>query len=140
MADWGPVTYTVGSSSTPTFPAYQWKDPAINNPTTVKFTLTSAQVTNHTIRSGITAAYANARPQITVNSWTSAVPSPSTQPSTRSLTTGTYRENNTTFSYDVPASAFVAGTNTLTINVASGSGSATGYLSASYSYDCIDML
>jgi rhamnogalacturonan endolyase len=43
------------------------------------------------------------------------------------------------FTYDVPASAFVAGTNTLTINVASGT-AGTGYLSPGYAYDALDML
>jgi rhamnogalacturonan endolyase len=56
------------------------------------------------------------------------------------MTVGTYRENNTTFTYNVPASAFVAGTNTMAINVVSGSGTSSGYLTASYSYDCIDLL
>ncbi len=139
LASWGPVTYTVGTSATSTFPAYQWKDPAINQPTTIKFNLTAAQVTNHTVRIGITTAYSNGRPQITVNGWTSTVPAASTQPSTRTLTIGSYRGNNTTFTYAVPASAFVAGTNTLTINVASGSGATSGYLTASYSNDCIDL-
>ncbi len=69
MASWGPVTYTVGSSAVSDFPAYQWK--AINNPTTVRFTLSSSQIAARTVRIGITAAYASGRPQITVNSWTS---------------------------------------------------------------------
>ena len=56
MASWGPVTYTVGSSSDGNFPAYQWKD--VNNPTTVKFTLASSQLAARTVRIGITAAYA----------------------------------------------------------------------------------
>ena len=58
MASWGPVTYTVGSSTAASFPAYQFKD--VNNPTTVKFTLTPAQVAARTVRIGITAAYAAA--------------------------------------------------------------------------------
>jgi len=90
------------------------------------------------VRIGITAAYANARPQISVNSWSSAVPSASSQPDSRSLTIGTYRGNNTTFTYSVPASAFVAGTNTVTINAASGSGN-TGFLSAGFAVDAVDM-
>ena len=97
MASWGPVTYTVGSSSAANFPAYQFKD--VNNPTTVQFTLSSSQVAARTVRIGITAAYAGGRPQITVNSWTSAAPSPSSQPSSRSLTIGTYRGNNTLYTY-----------------------------------------
>jgi rhamnogalacturonan endolyase len=137
MASWGPVTFTVGSSSDSEFPAYQFKD--VNNPTTVIFSLTSSQVAARTVRIGITAAYAGGRPQITVNDWTSSAPSPSSQPDSRSLTIGTYRGNNTLFTYAVPASAFVAGTNTMTINSISGSAALSDYLSPAYSYDCVEM-
>jgi rhamnogalacturonan endolyase len=137
MASWGPVTYTVGSSAVSDFPAYQWK--AINNPTTVRFTLSSSQVAARTVRIGITAAYASGRPQITVNSWTSAAPAASSQPNSRSLTIGTYRGNNALYTYNVPASAFVAGTNTMTITVISGSAGLGGYLSPGVSYDCVEM-
>lgn len=136
MSAWGPVTYTVGSSTASSFPAYQWKD--VNNPTTVQFNLSQSQLTSHTLRAGITCAYANARPQVTLNSWSSSIPSPSTQPDTRTLTTGTYRGNNVTYTYNIPASAFVVGMNTLKLYVVSGSGS-TKFLSAGYSYDCVEL-
>jgi rhamnogalacturonan endolyase len=137
MASWGPVTYTVGSGSASEFPAYQFKN--VNNPTTVRFTLTSSQIAARTVRIGITAAYAGGRPQISVNNWTSSAPSPSSQPSSRSLTIGTYRGNNTLFTYAVPASAFVVGSNTMTITVISGSAALSDYLSPSFSYDCVEM-
>lgn len=136
MSAWGPLTFTAGSSPATDFPAYQWA--GVNNPTTVRFTLTSGQLAARTVRIGLTAAYANGRPRITVNNWTSSIPSPSSQPSSRSLTIGTYRGNNALFSYSVPASALVAGTNTLSISVVSGSGS-TAFLSAGYSYDCVEL-
>jgi rhamnogalacturonan endolyase len=136
MSGWGPMTFTVGSSAVSTFPAYQWKD--VNNPTTVKFTLGSGQIAARTVRIGLTAAYAGGRPQIQVNNWTSPGPGPSSQPSSRSLTIGTYRGNNAQFTYQVPASAFAAGTNTLTITVISGSGG-SGYLSPGFAYDCVEM-
>jgi len=136
MSSWGPTTYTVGSSSVGDFPAYQWK--GVNNPTTVEFSLTSSQLAARTVRIGITAAYAGGRPQITVNNWTSSAPSPSSQPSSRSLTIGTYRGNNALYTFAVPASAFVSGTNTLAISVISGSGG-SAYLSPGFSYDCVEM-
>jgi rhamnogalacturonan endolyase len=137
LASWNPGTYVVGSSSASSFPCYQWA--AINGAQKVQFTLTAAQAAAaHTVRVGITIAYAGARPDITVNSWNSANASASTQPSTRSLTVGTYRGNNTTYTFAVPASAFVTGTNTLTLTPISGSGGAL-YLSAGYSIDCVDM-
>lgn len=134
-ASWGPVAYALGSANNK-FPAALWK--AVNSGTTVTFNLTSAQLAARTLRIGITAAYASGRPQVTLNGWSSATPAASAQPSSRSLTIGTYRGNNTTFSYAIPASAFVAGTNTLTINVASGSSGAT-FLSPGFSVDCIDL-
>jgi rhamnogalacturonan endolyase len=89
---WGPVTFTVGSSATSAFPAAQWVGE--NNPTTIKFNLSGSQVAAHTVRIGITAAYAGGRPSVTVNAFTAPAPSPSNQPSSRSLTIGTYRGNN----------------------------------------------
>jgi rhamnogalacturonan endolyase len=94
---------------------------------------------SRTVRIGITAAYAGGRLQITVNGWTSPAPSASAQPSSRSMTIGTYRGNNTLFTHAVPASAFVAGVNTMTITVISGSGSLSNYLSPAVSYDCVEM-
>ena len=137
ISTWNPGVYTVGVSSPATgFPCYQWKN--VNGTQTVQFTLPPALVAAYTIRVGITCAYSNARPQITVNSWTSPSPDPSTQPSTRSLTIGTYRGNNTTYAFSVPASAFVAGTNTMTLFPISGS-TGTTFLSPGYSVDCVDM-
>ncbi|MEO7495059.1 MAG: polysaccharide lyase family protein, partial [Massilia sp.] len=133
---WGPVTFAVGGA-TNSFPAAQWKD--VNSPTKVTFNLTSAQVANHTVRIGITAAISGGRPQIQINNWTSAAPAASSQPSSRSITIGSYRGNNALYTYAVPASAFVVGTNTMTINVISGS-SGTTYLSPAVSYDALDML
>ena len=75
---------------------------------------------------------------MSLNTSTSAAPDPSSQPTSRTLTVGTYRGNNVTYTYNIPASAFVAGTNTLNLTVISGSG-ATGFLSAGYSYDCVEL-
>jgi rhamnogalacturonan endolyase len=136
-ASWGPVTYAVGAPFN-TFPAVQWKT-GVNNPTKVTFNLTQDQLSNHTIRIGITTANSGGRPIISVNGWSSSAPSPSTQPNSRSVTTGNYRGNNTMYTYAVPASAFVVGTNTLTINVASGS-SGADFLSPDFAYDALDML
>jgi len=132
---WGPVTFTVGGAAS-TFPAAQWV--AVNNPTTIRFNLAANQLAAHTVRIGITAATAGGRPSITVNSFSSAGPAASNQPSSRSLTIGTYRGNNTLFTFHVPASAFVAGSNTLVIHVISGS-TGTGFLSPGYSYDAIEL-
>ncbi|AMW13655.1 rhamnogalacturonase B precursor [Streptomyces qaidamensis] len=132
----------VGSGETAAFPCYLWKD--VNSGILVYFRLTAAQAAAaHTLRIGVTTAYANGRPQVTVNdTWTSAIPAPPTQPDTRSLTNGSYRGNNHTFSYSVPASAWKTDAgqyNVLRIDVVSGSGT-TGYLSAGTAIDAIDLL
>ncbi len=131
----------IGNNETASFPCYLWKD--VNSGIVVYFKLSAAQAAAaHTLRIGVTTAYANGRPQITVNNWTSPIPSPPSQPSTRSLTVGSYRGNNYTFSYSVPASAWLTDTsqyNQLKISVVSGSGT-TSYLSAGTSIDAIDLL
>ncbi|WP_329269431.1 rhamnogalacturonan lyase B N-terminal domain-containing protein [Streptomyces sp. NBC_01451] len=133
----------VGSGTeTSGFPCYIWKD--VNSGLLVYFKLTAAQAAAaHTLRIGVTTAFANGRPQVVVNdTWTSAIPSPPTQPTSRSLTNGSYRGNNNTFTYSVPASAWLTDTsqyNVLKINVVSGSGT-TSYLSAGTAIDALDLL
>jgi Rhamnogalacturonan lyase B, N-terminal/Polysaccharide lyase family 4, domain III/Polysaccharide lyase family 4, domain II len=135
MASWSPGSYVIGSASATAFPAYMWK--SVNDGQVVQFNLSAAQLVNSTVRIGITTAHANGRPRITVNGWTASNPAPSTQPSSRTLTVGTYRGNNTMYSFAVPASALVVGSNTMTINVISGS-SGTTYLSPGVSIDALD--
>lgn len=141
MAYWTPADYIVGTSSPATgFPAYQWK--SVNGSINVRFNLTKSQIvasSTYTLRVGITAAYASARPQVTVNGWTSTVPAASSQPNSRSLTVGTYRGNNAMFSYTIPAEQLVVGQNILTLAPASGS-SGTQYLSPGYAYDALDLI
>jgi len=135
---WGPVTFTVGSSSTGSFPSCQFR--GTNSPTTIKFNLTSAQAgAAHNLNIGITTAYNNGRPSVTINGHALSNPGASTQPGDRSLTTGTYRGNNTTFTWSIPASDFVTGQNTLTITPISGSGDLSPWLSASWAYDCVEL-
>lgn len=138
MSSWLPATFVVGTSSAVSgFPAYQWKD--VNNARVIQFTLTSTQVQNLTLRLGTTADFNGARPQITVNnSWTSAIPTAPPKGS-RNLTVGTYRGVNRLYSFDIPSTALVAGSNTVTINVVSGT-SGTAYLSPALSYDAVDLI
>ncbi|MEI3115046.1 MAG: polysaccharide lyase family protein [Eubacteriales bacterium] len=78
---------------------------------------------DHTLKIGITGSYIGGRIQPSVNSWTSKLPSASNQPGTRLMTIGTYRGNNYTYSFTVPASAFNKNTrdwNQLKLNVISG--------------------
>lgn len=138
-APWNPGVFMVGEDDpAAAFPAVQFR--AANSPTAIEFVLAPNQIVDLTLRIGITCAYANGRPQVGVNgAWTSAVPAQSTQPNSRSFTLGTYRGNNWLFTYTIPASALVVGTNTLTINPASGSTDLGTWLSAGWAYDAVEL-
>lgn len=137
MALWNPGVFTVGQSSAETdFPAYQWQD--VNNSLKIIFTLAQEDISDYTLRVGITVAYAGARPSVIVNEW-KGTKSATTQPDGRSLTVGSYRGNNATFDFLIPASALLVGENSLTINVSSGS-DGNGWLSPGYSFDALDMM
>ncbi|MDR6719236.1 rhamnogalacturonan lyase B N-terminal domain-containing protein [Paenibacillus sp. 2003] len=135
---WGPVTYATGSA-TNRFPAIQFRGQ--NSPTTITFNLNASQAaSSHMLNIGITAAYNNGRPSVTVNGHALTNPAASSQPNSRSFTIGTYRGNNTTFSWNVPASYFVNGSNTITITPISGSSDLGNWLSAGWVYDCVELL
>src|SRR5262249_5703008 len=133
MSNWGPLTYVVGDPIS-NFPMACWQ--TNNNPVTILFNLASLPTNSLTLRAGITCAYAGGRPKPTVNSYSpSSNPSPSTQPSSRSLTVGTYRGNNWLYTFSIPASAFVLGQNMLILNIISGSGSIGPYLNPGCAFD-----
>ena len=138
---WTGGIHTVGSSHVTDFPCYQWAD--INDGRKIRFKLTAQQLASgHTLNIGITTAFANGRPRITVNDWASALPAPAKEPTTRSLTVGSYRGTNHTYSYTVPASAWIKSADTyqeLTIHIVSGSGG-SAYLSPGVSYDVVELL
>ncbi|MFT3867416.1 MAG: rhamnogalacturonan lyase B N-terminal domain-containing protein [Nibricoccus sp.] len=138
MTPWGPITYTVGVDPLVAFPSAEFR--LKNSPTTIKFNLAPNQVTDLTIRVGITCNYAGGRPTVNVNNvWNSSVPAAPSQPGTRTITVGTYRGNNNTFSWTIPASALVAGTNTLTLTPVSGTSDIGPFLSASYVFDAVEL-
>ncbi|WP_457443122.1 rhamnogalacturonan lyase B N-terminal domain-containing protein [Roseateles sp. P5_E4] len=138
MASWNVSPFVIGQSNAATqWPAYQWKD--VNNGLQVRFTLKRGQNTVPLrLRLGTTADFAGARPQVTVNSWTSAIPAAPPKVS-RNLTVGTYRGFNRTYSFDIPAAQLVVGTNVLTINTVSGTAGAA-FLSPALSFDAIDLI
>jgi rhamnogalacturonan endolyase len=137
LASWTPGPFAVGTSTAAQFPAYQWK--AINNGQVIRFRLTADQLKASQVRVGTTIAQNGARPVITVNSWSSPFPAAPSQPKTRNLTVGTYRGNYNLYTFNVPASALVAGDNTITISVISGT-VADAWLSPGVSYDAIDFV
>ncbi|HTS17682.1 MAG TPA: rhamnogalacturonan lyase B N-terminal domain-containing protein [Verrucomicrobiae bacterium] len=136
MSPWVPTTFTVGSDPTSKFPSIQMR--GTNSPTVIQFNLTAAQITNMTLRIGITCAYNNGRPQVSIQGYTSG-PTYSTQPNSRSFTIGTYRGNNAMFTYNIPSNNFVVGQNTITIAPISGSSDLSPWLSAGWVYDAIEL-
>jgi rhamnogalacturonan endolyase len=137
MAPWSTPQFDIGVSKATDFPAYQWK--AVNGSIQIRFTLTQAQMANYVLRAGITTAFANGRPTVMVNGHRAPIPAASHQPSTRTLTVGSYRGNNTMFSFPIPASALVIGTNTVTLGIASGT-SGEKFLSPGVAYDAVDFI
>ncbi len=137
-ASWAMTDFTLENNPTPQFPAIQARQ--VNGVLTLRFNLTAAQAAvGHTLRIGITTAYNGGRPKVTVNGWTSSNPAAPSEPDTRTFTVGTYRGNNILYTYNVPASAFAAGQNVLTIFPISGSSDLGGWLSAGYVFDCVQM-
>ncbi|KAB5591555.1 Rhamnogalacturonate lyase [Ceratobasidium theobromae] len=92
MSNWGPVTYTIGSSKPSSFPMAQFIQ--VNNPTTIKWTANSSQIGARTLRIRITWSFANARPVVKVNSWTSAAPAAPPRINSRGVTRNSYRGHN----------------------------------------------
>ncbi|KAL7273879.1 hypothetical protein RUND412_003240 [Rhizina undulata] len=135
MSDWGPLTYTVGTSSLDEFPMAQVKD--VNNPTTITFSVTDISGT-FVVRIGTTLAFSNGRPQIIVNSWTSSAPAAPTKIDSRGLTRGAYRGYGESYDFTLPSGTIVSGTNTIQINVISGN-TGDAFLSPNFIYDAVEL-
>ncbi len=157
MSPWGTFTdttdttamtnYTVGTSALNTWPMAEWKeattDPTkpIDNINRITFTLTAAQVVASTLRIGITRSGAGGRPIISVNGGSfSSAPASSTQATGRGVTLGNWRGNNVTYNYSISAGSLHAGTNTIDIEVASGSSDTDPWLGPWFIYDGIDLV
>ena len=119
MSSWGPLTYTVGSSALTDFPMALFK--AVNAPVTIKFTLSSAPSGTTTLRIGTTLSFAGGRPAAVINSYTAATPAAPTKIDSRGVTRGAYRGYGEVYDVSIPAGTLIAGSNTITIDVASGS-------------------
>ncbi|KAH7063647.1 putative rhamnogalacturonate lyase A [Macrophomina phaseolina] len=128
MADWGPVTYTVGSSSDSSVPMALFKD--VNDPLTISFTLTSSQATGAaTLRVGTTLSFAGGRPSVTVNDYSDSAAAP-TKIDSRGVTRGAYRGYGEIYDFELPDGT-LSTSNTITISVISGS-SGTDFLEPNF--------
>ncbi|KNZ80904.1 putative rhamnogalacturonate lyase A [Termitomyces sp. J132] len=136
MSNWGPITFTVGSSSVGSFPMAQFKD--VNNPTTIKWTASTSQIGARTLRIRTTEAFAGGRPQIIVNSWTSSAPAAPPKVDSRGVTRGTWRGFNQVYDFAIPSGTLVAGSNTIQISTISGSAGDV-FLSPNFVYDSVEL-
>ena len=135
MSAWGPLTYTVGTSTPADFPMALFK--SVNSPVTVKFTLPSAITTPSLLRVGTTLAFAGARPSVMVNGYGQDFGAP-VKIDSRGVTRGAYRGNGEIYDMNIPPGTLVAGANTITISVLSGS-SGIGFLSPNFVFDCVEL-
>lgn len=129
MSSWGPLTYTVGTSKLTDVPMALFK--GVNDPFTIKFTLSAAQAGAATLRIGTTLAFASGRPQAKINSYSAAAPAAPVKIDSRGVTRGAYRGFGEVYDIKIPAGTLVAGANTITITVASGSSGAS-YLAPNF--------
>lgn len=149
MSPWADATgltnFIVGTSTDADFPMAEWKvqtsaGPVIDTTNRITFDLTAEQAaTALTMRIGITRMD-HGRPSISVNGVGQSVPGLTTQPNSRGVTLGNWRGNNTLYTWNISTSALHAGTNTIDISCASGSGSAGNYLSPWHIYDALDLV
>ncbi|KAJ5040183.1 hypothetical protein NUH16_009985 [Penicillium rubens] len=136
MSSWSPATYTVGTSKVSSFPMALFK--SVNSPVTIKFTASSDQTGAATLRIGTTLAFASGRPQVKVNSYSGPTPAAPTNLNSRGVTRGAYRGLGEVYDVSIPAGTIVAGSNTITISVASGS-SGDKFLSPNFIFDCVEL-
>ena len=105
----------------------------------VSFSLTKEQASaGAKLVVGTTLSFKGGRPKPTIGKWTGATPKTPRDLNSRGITRGGYRGFGEMYEFPVPASALVAGKNTLTLGVY-GSGD-KDYLSANYILDAIKMV
>ena len=117
MSSWSPGT--VASTATSSWPMAMFVD--VNNGQKITFSLSSAISSSATLRIATTLSFAGGRPQATVNSYTCSAPAAPTKIDSRGVTRGAYRGHGEIYDCTIPAGNLVSGTNTITINVISGS-------------------
>ncbi|GMG16618.1 unnamed protein product [Phytophthora fragariaefolia] len=138
MDAWGPITFAAGSDDDSKFPLAQFR--AANDDIKITFSLTDAQAAeDKTLKIGLTLAQLGARSGVKVNDYQTVTPE-SVAVKTRGITRGVTMGNYKLYEYAIPSSALVAGSNTITVSIASGaSDPAQTYLSASVVFDALEL-
>lgn len=138
MDAWGPITFAAGTDEDSKFPTAQFR--AANDDIKITFNLTDAQAgQDKTLKIGVPLAQVNARSDVKANDFETET-APSVAVKTRGITRGVTMGNYKLYEYAIPSSALVAGSNTITLSVASGSPDpAQKFLSASYVFDALEL-
>lgn len=135
MSKWG-GTHVVGTGTAKDFPMAIFAK--AGGPGQIVFTLTKEQAAGGaTLRVGTTLSFKGGRPKPTIGTWTGASPKVPRDLNSRGITRGGYRGHGEVYDFQIPASALVAGKNTLSLGVY-GTGD-EGYLSANYIVDAVEL-
>lgn len=122
MSPWSPGA--VASTAASSLPMAIFK--GVNSGQAVSFSLggaaaAAAASSAATLRIATTLAFAGGRPQATVNGFTCPAPAAPAAVDSRGVTRGAYRGLGDVYDCSVPSGTLKSGTNTVTINVISGS-------------------
>lgn len=117
MSSWSPGT--ISSTAASSFPMAIFKN--VNNGQVISFSLGSAVSATATLRMATTLSFAGGRPQATVNGYTCSAPSAPVSIDSRGVTRGAYRGWGDVYDCSIPSGQLTSGTNTVTINIVSGS-------------------
>jgi rhamnogalacturonan endolyase len=131
MSAWGPLTYSVGTSTLNDIPMALIKEV---NSLTIKFNLASTQTGAATLRIGTTLAFSNGRPQAKINDFTGPAPAAPVKIDSRGFTRGAYRGHGEVYDVAVPAGTLKGGANTIVIDCISGN-AADGFLGPNFVCD-----
>ncbi|KAE9066077.1 putative rhamnogalacturonase [Phytophthora fragariae] len=136
---WSPITFAAGTDEDSKFPMAQFR--AANDGIEITFDLSDDQAgADRMLKIGVTLAQVNARTGVKVNDFQTETPA-SVAVKTRGITRGVTLGNYKLYEYAIPSSALVAGSNTITLSVASGSPDpAQKYLSASMVFDALELV
>ncbi|KAF2849472.1 polysaccharide lyase family 4 protein [Plenodomus tracheiphilus IPT5] len=136
MQSWG-GNFTIGNETAKDFPMALWRNRNSTEPVMIDFNLNKEEVKKHVLRIGTTLAYKDGRPSVKIGDWTGKDHGAPKVIGFSGLTHGAYRGFGDLYTWDVPASAFTEGTNTLTLGV---HGNDEGdWLSASYIVDALEL-
>lgn len=86
----------------------------VNDPITIRFTLTAAQASgSSTLRIGTTLAFAGARPGVAVNGKSLTSPAAPTKIDSRGVTRGAYRGYGERHDFSLASGRLISGSNTV---------------------------